>query len=142
LIAAHRLDDATAAIRRYSFRASRIFMSQQVETCLHYVIAAMPGHGVRTTRRHRGIPSPGSDGNRGLYGADTVFPNSDSLRLALGVGLLGAYTTFSTFEFETHALLEDGLGWGATLNVAASVLWAYWQCAWGSSRTRRCSREV
>lgn len=54
--------------------------------------------------------------------ADKVFPNSDALRLALGVGFLGAYTTFSTFEFETHALLEDGLGWVATLNVGASVL--------------------
>lgn len=53
--------------------------------------------------------------------ANKVIPDSDGLRLALGVGFLGAFTTFSTFEFETHALLEDGLGWVATLNVAASV---------------------
>jgi CrcB protein len=58
----------------------------------------------------------------GAVVADKVFPNSDALRLALGVGFLGAFTTFSTFEFETHALLEDGLGWVATLNVAASVI--------------------
>jgi len=58
----------------------------------------------------------------GAVVANKVFPNSDALRLALGVGFLGAFTTFSTFEFETHALLEDWLAWTATLNVAASVL--------------------
>jgi CrcB protein len=58
----------------------------------------------------------------GAVVADRVVPNADSLRLALGVGFLGGFTTFSTFEFETHALLEDGLAWVATLNVAASVV--------------------
>lgn len=58
----------------------------------------------------------------GVVVANKVVPDSDALRLALGVGFLGAFTTFSTFEFETHALLEDGLGWIATLNVAASVV--------------------
>jgi len=53
-----------------------------------------------------------------------------SERLALGaewragllVGMLGAFTTFSTFSFETIALLEEGRWLGATTNVAASVL--------------------
>ena len=44
----------------------------------------------------------------GTLVADRVVPNADSLRLALGVGFLGAFTTFSTFEYETHALFEDG----------------------------------
>ena len=50
-----------------------------------------------------------------------VMPNSEAMRLALGVGFLGAFTTFSTFEFETHALLEDGSWLMATANVLASL---------------------
>ena len=42
-------------------------------------------------------------------------------RLGFATGFLGAYTTFSTFEFETERLVEMGaLGWAA-LNVAGSV---------------------
>lgn len=58
----------------------------------------------------------------GAVVAGKIVPESDALRLALGVGFLGAFTTFSTFEFETHALLEDGLGWVAMLNAAGSVV--------------------
>jgi CrcB protein len=39
----------------------------------------------------------------------------------LGTGLLGAYTTFSTFSYETIRLLEDGAVAEATLNVAGSL---------------------
>jgi fluoride exporter len=39
----------------------------------------------------------------------------------LGTGLLGAYTTFSTFSYETVRLLEDGALYEATLNIAASL---------------------
>ena len=53
--------------------------------------------------------------------AQKVLPNSDEVRLALGVGFLGAYTTFSTFEFETHALFDDGSWLTATTNLLASV---------------------
>ncbi|MDQ6786120.1 MAG: fluoride efflux transporter CrcB [Acidobacteriota bacterium] len=35
------------------------------------------------------------------------FPASENLRLAIIVGFLGAYTTFSTFEFETFALIRE-----------------------------------
>ena len=53
--------------------------------------------------------------------AQRVFPSSEAMRLALGVGFLGAFTTFSTFEFETHALIDDGSWVTATANMFASL---------------------
>jgi CrcB protein len=61
----------------------------------------------------------------GLLGgllAERLVPHSDAVRLALGVGFLGAFTTFSTFELESHALLEDGAWLTAVLNITLSVL--------------------
>jgi len=37
-------------------------------------------------------------------------------------GLLGAFTTFSTFSYETMALLREGQMPGAAVNIALSVL--------------------
>ena len=34
--------------------------------------------------------------------------SQDGLKLMVAVGFTGAYTTFSTFEFESHTLLSDG----------------------------------
>jgi CrcB protein len=45
-----------------------------------------------------------------------------ALRLVLGTGFLGAYTTFSTWMFETLRLLERGERSLALLNVVGSWL--------------------
>jgi len=61
----------------------------------------------------------------GLIGgvvAACVSPTSEGLRLAIGVGFIGAYTTFSTLEYETHALLETGEFTAALANVLGSVV--------------------
>ncbi len=42
-------------------------------------------------------------------------------RLLIGTGFLGAYTTFSTFSYETVALVQDGDWRRALLYVAVSV---------------------
>ena len=60
-------------------------------------------------------------GGLGTIIALKVMPGSEAMRLALGVGFLGAFTTFSTFEFETHALLDDGSWLLATTNMFASL---------------------
>ena len=43
-------------------------------------------------------------------------------RVALTVGFLGAFTTFSTFGYETYRMLEDGDWTHASIYVAASLV--------------------
>lgn len=38
------------------------------------------------------------------------------------IGFIGAYTTFSTFEFETFRLIQDGQAIAALVNVSLSVV--------------------
>ena len=46
-------------------------------------------------------------------------------RLFLVVGILGGYTTFSSFEYETYQALRDGERWLGLLYVAGSVVLGY-----------------
>ncbi len=60
----------------------------------------------------------------------------DSTRLFLAVGFLGAFTTFSTFGFETIKFLQNGMPQLALLNVGANLglgLLAVWM-GWGAAR--------
>jgi CrcB protein len=47
---------------------------------------------------------------------------SPIMRVAILTGVLGGYTTFSSFSFETYSLLRDGETGLAILNASASVL--------------------
>jgi CrcB protein len=45
----------------------------------------------------------------------------DSPKAVIGTGFVGAYTTFSTFTYETVRLVEEGSRYEAALNVVANT---------------------
>ncbi len=45
-----------------------------------------------------------------------------ALRNVIAIGMLGAFTTFSTFSYETLQLLQHGELWRGTLNIIISVV--------------------
>ena len=47
---------------------------------------------------------------------------TDTVRLAVAVGFVGAYTTFSTFCYESTSLMRDGSEIKALVNVVGSVV--------------------
>lgn len=61
---------------------------------------------------------------------------SAHLRLAVAVGFVGAYTTFSTFEYETLRLAEERRFGIALLNVLLSVV-AGFVAVWGGAMLAR-----
>jgi len=51
--------------------------------------------------------------------ADRIVP--PWVRTTVAIGFLGSYTTFSTFSYETLALIQDGAILKAVLNIGVSV---------------------
>ena len=52
-----------------------------------------------------------------------VLPaRSKDLHLLMAIGVLGGYTTFSTFSLESYLLLEKGLWMQAAIYMAGSVI--------------------
>ncbi len=51
---------------------------------------------------------------------------SEATRLGIAVGFVGAYTTFSTFMFESNALVGQGAYMKATVNLVGSVVVGLW----------------
>jgi CrcB protein len=58
---------------------------------------------------------------RPLTVPDDWWVRPDDLRVLVGVGFTGAYTTFSTFEIETYTLLRDDRWFAGSAYVALSV---------------------
>jgi fluoride exporter len=56
-----------------------------------------------------------------LYLADSRLTFPPAVRMFIGIGLLGAFTTFSTFGFETIRLLGDKEFTLALSNIGANV---------------------
>ena len=61
--------------------------------------------------------------------ADGRMAISPEMRLFLGMGLLGSFTTFSTLGYESFALARDGQVWSSGASLALHVglgLFAVW----------------
>lgn len=64
-----------------------------------------------------------------------IGPEQESLRLLLGVGVLGGFTTFSAFSIESLRLMEQGPA-PAALYIAASLVLSIGACWLGYSLGR------
>ena len=62
-----------------------------------------------------------------------------ALRYLIPIGFIGAYSTFSTFEWEIFSNLRSGAFWIALLYVAASLVLGLIAVALGSSLGRAVS---
>jgi len=71
---------------------------------------------------------------------DAIHPRTIHIRLAIGTGLLGAFTTFSALSMETFTLFQAGKGWlgllYAGLSMVGGLLFAFIGYAAGKLLTR------
>tara|TARA_B100001250_G_scaffold282597_1_gene244784 strand:- start:378 stop:758 length:381 start_codon:yes stop_codon:yes gene_type:complete len=61
---------------------------------------------------------------------------NSAIRLGIAVGFLGAFTTFSTFSFESVQLLLNGYVWRSMLNIAANTVVCFGMCYLGIQLAR------
>jgi CrcB protein len=72
--------------------------------------------------------------------AERLIAHPEHMILLLGVGFCGAYTTFSTFEFENQALLSNGELMFAVMNFVLSPLVGYLALRLGMLLAYLCRR--
>jgi CrcB protein len=65
------------------------------------------------------------------------FQPHPNWRLFLVVGILGGYTTFSSFEYETFQSIRDGARWMGILYMTGSVLLGYFGVWLGATLASR-----
>ena len=65
-----------------------------------------------------------------LVGTETTLMPA-TLRLALTTGVMGGFTTYSTFSYETLKYLQEGAWWIATVNVLVTVFGCLGACLLG-----------
>lgn len=58
----------------------------------------------------------------GLTGPEGVWPTSPLVRQVVAIGVLGGFTTFSSFSLQTIGLLSNGHLLPAVVNVLLSIL--------------------
>ena len=57
-----------------------------------------------------------------LWGLSETVVFSQNLKLFVFIGMLGSFTTFSTFSLENLNLLRDGEYWLVFANISASII--------------------
>lgn len=75
-----------------------------------------------------------------LLRAGRETPRRRWLRLTLGTGVLGGFTTYSAFALELHGLLADGRAWLALGYAATTVVGGTLTCLAGVALAGRVRR--